>query len=299
MSITFGTPIAQGSGEALSAAINNQSIAVSVHVEGDSIFYRVGTVDKKNRTLRLGDNKFLTAGAFPTIAINNNNVVVCVFERNNKDVFSVAGTIESGTIKFGPETRYDSGKRPGVGITDNGLALEVHMSESGAGVYCRVGPFDRSKRTIKWGGSSKYDTGQVPQVALSGAAAAEVHRSETSSYNLYYNLGTLGANSHSLAGGIQYYDTRNGGGSGDATPSPSIAITSSQIAIEVHDLGEGDSQLSYFFGRVDGKEIGWPETPTPIQNVFGSAPSVAANNDGVALVAYTRGRVLNYLVGTF
>jgi hypothetical protein len=238
------------------------------------------------------------AGEYPSVAINNNNVVVCVFERNGKDVYSVAGPVNGNTIQFGPETRYDSGKRPGVGVNDNGSALEVHMSESGAGVYCRVGSFDHSTRTVKWGGSSKYDTGQVPKVALNGSAAVEVHRSETSSYDLYYNLGTVDNRSHRLGGGIQYYDVRKGGGSDDATPSPSIALTNDQIAIGFQDQGEGDSKLSYFFGRVDGPKIGWPETPTFIPE-FGSAPNVAVNNGGVVLVTYTRSNVLNYLVGTF
>ncbi len=299
MAITFGTPLSQGRGDSPSIAVNDPSTVVAAHVEGGSIHYQVGTVDKKSRTLRLGGDKFLATGESPTIAINNNNLVVCVFERDGKSVYSMAGPVEGDSIRFGPETRYDSGKRPGVGINDSGSALEVHMSESGAGVYCRVGPYDRSKGIIAWGGSSKYDSGQVPKVALNGAAASEVHRSETSSYDLYYNLGTVQPKSHNLAGGIQYYDTRTGGGSDDATPSPSIALTSRQIAIEVHDLGEADSQLSYFFGSVNGNRIGWPVTPTPIRDVFGSAPVVAANNNGVTVVTYTRRGVLNYLVGTF
>jgi len=300
MAITFGTPLPQGRGEAPSVAVNDQSIVVSVHVEGGSIRYQVGRVDKQSRTLRLGSVKTLGAGEYPSIAINNNNLVVCVFERDGKSVYSVAGPVDGDTIRFGTEVRYDSGKRPGVGINDNGSALEVHMSESGgAGVYCRVGPYDRSKGNIIWGGSSKYDTGQIPKVALDGTGAAEVHRSESSNHDLYYNLGVLQNRSHNLGGGIQYYDTRKDGGSDDATPAPSVALTSSQIAIEVHDVGEGDSQLSYFFGKVNGDRIGWPETPTAISKVFGSAPVVAANDNGVVVVTYTRSNVLNYLVGTF
>ena len=298
MAITFGTPLSQGTGDSPSIAVNDQSIAVTVHAEGGSIVYRVGTVDKKNRTLHLGESKRLVAGEYPTVAINNNNVVACVFERNGKDVYSVAGTISGNTIQFGPETRYDDGKRPSVGINDNGRALEVHMSEDGAGVYCRVGPYDHTTRTIKLGGSSKYDTGQVPKVALNGTAAVEVHRSETSKYNLYYNLGMVENSSHNLDGGTKYYDVRKGGASDDATPSPSIALTKDQIAIGFQDQGEGDSKLSYFFGRVAGKTIGWPETPTFLSQ-FGTAPNVAVNNNGVAIVTYTQNRVLQYLVGTF
>jgi len=299
MAITFGKPLSQGTGDSPSIAVNDQLIAVSVHVEGGSIVYRVGTVDKKNKTLQLGDKRPLAAGAYPFIAINNNNLVVCVFERNNEDVYSVAGTLNGNSIEFGPEKKYDSGKRPSVGVNDDGRALEVHMSESGAGVYCRVGPFDHSTRTIKFGGSSKYDTGQVPKVALNGTAAVEVHRSESSTYNLHYNLGTVQGSSHELEGGILYYDVRKGGASSDATPSPSVALTNNQIAIGFQDQGEGDSQLSYFFGRVSGNKIGWPETPTPIDKVFGTAPNVAVNNGGVAVVTFTRNRVLQYLVGTF
>jgi hypothetical protein len=55
MAITFGTPLSQGTGNSPSIAVNDQSIAVSVHVEGGSIVYRFGTVDKKNRTLHLGE----------------------------------------------------------------------------------------------------------------------------------------------------------------------------------------------------------------------------------------------------
>jgi hypothetical protein len=300
MAITFGKPLSQGTGDSPSIAVNDQSVAVSVHVEGGSIVYQVGSVDKNSRTLRLADKRPLVAGAYPFIAINNNNLVVCVFERNDKEVYSVAGTLNGNTIEFGPETKYDSGKRPSVGVNDQGSALEVHMSESGgAGVYCRVGPFDHSSRTIKWGGSSKYDTGQVPKVALNGTAAAEVHRSGGSKYDLYYNLGTLGDRSHNLAGGVMYYDVRKGGASDNATPSPSVALTDNQIAIGFQDEGEGDSQLSYFFGRVDGKKIGWPETPTVLPGEFGTAPNVAANNKGIVVLTYTRNRALQYLVGTF
>lgn len=301
MTITFGTPLSQGSGDAPSIAVNDQSLVVSVHVEMGTVVYRVGRVDKSRRTLSLGPSMTLAAGGTnPTIAINNNNLAVCVFERSDKHIYSVAGEVfaNPGTIDFGPETRYDTGRRPGVAVRDDGTALEVHMSESGAGVYCHTGPFDHSSKTIKWGGSSKFDTGQVPKVALNGTVACSVHRSETSKYDLYYNVGDVGNRSHSFADGVQYYDTREGGGSDDSMPSPSIALTNSQIAIGFQDVGEGDSQLSYFLGRVDGDKIGWPKAPTFIEQ-FGLAPSVAANNQGVAVVTYTRGGTLTYLAGTF
>src|SRR4051794_32314467 len=102
MAITFGTPLSQGTGDSPSIAVNDQSTAVTVHAEGGSIVYRVGTVDKNSRTLRLGDRRPLAAGAYPCIAINNNNLVVCVFERNDKEVYSVAGTLNGTAIEFGP-----------------------------------------------------------------------------------------------------------------------------------------------------------------------------------------------------
>jgi len=90
MAITFGKPLSLGTGDSPSIAVNDQSIAVTVYTEGSSIVYRAGTVDKNGKTLHLADKKPLAAGAYPFIAINNNNLVVCVFERNDKEVYSIA-----------------------------------------------------------------------------------------------------------------------------------------------------------------------------------------------------------------
>jgi len=303
--ITFGKPpLSKGSGATPSIAINDQLIVVTVHLESGSIVYRVGSANKKSRTLRLNESRPLISGERPTVALNRNQVV-CSYGRGDS-IFSRAGTdidAEAGTIQWGPETKIDSGKTPSVALDQDGTALDVHRSESGIGVYCEVGPYDAAKKTINWPGSgSKYDTGELPRVALNGTVACEVHRSETARYDLYYNVGSVNPKNRScsLGGGNQYYDTRSGGADNGATPAPSVALTNNLIAIEVHDLGNGDSPLAYFFGTVDAKDqkIGWPKSPTPI-DVFGSAPSVAVNNGGVVTVAYTAGGVLTYLVGTF
>jgi hypothetical protein len=286
-----------GSGETPSIAINSQSTVVSVHVEKGAIVYRVGRVDKKTRTLKLGASKPLRGGERPTIALNRENLAVCVFEQERKSIFSVIGFVnpEAGTIGFGQDRNYDSGVTPSVALRDDGNALEVHKSQRADSLYCKVGPFDGAN--ISWGSSDGGDDGQEPRAALAGDVACEVHRSETSPADLYYNVGSINAEkrSCSLSGGTQYYTIPGGG-----TPSPALALTSNLIAIEVHNEGQGDTALSYFFGSVDaGKErIGWPDKPTAM-DVFGSSPSVAANNDDVVVVAYTRGGQLTYLVGTF
>jgi hypothetical protein len=295
--ITFGAPLTMGSGTTPSIAINNQSVVVSVHVESGAVVYRVGKVNKKNRTLQLGSSMPLTRGADkPTIALNNQNLAVCVYEQDRKSIYSVAGFVKAdGSIGFGQEKRYDSGVTPSVSLRDDGNALEVHKSESGNGLYCHTGPYTNGN--INWGDSYGGDNGQAPESALAGNVACEVHRSESSPSDLYYNVGTINTQkrSCSLSGGTFYYTVPNGSG-----PSPSLALTSNLIAVEVHDGGGGDTALSYFFGTVnpDKKKITWPDTPTAM-NVFGSTPSVAANNDDVVVVAYTRGGQLTYLVGTF
>lgn len=296
--ITFGTPLTMGSGDTPSIAINNQSIVVTVHVESGAVVYRVGRVDKKNRTLRLSASKPLTAGAErPTIALNNQNLAVSVYERDRKSIFSAPGFVnpDTNTIGFFAGKSYDSGVTPSVALRDDGNALEIHKSERADGLYCKVGPFKNG--SIDWGSSHGGDYGQAPKVALAGSVACEVHRSESSPADLYYNVGTIDAQkrSCSLSGGTFYYTVPNG-----SAPSPALALTSNLIAVEVHDGGGGDTALSYFFGTVnpDKKKITWPDTPTAM-NVFGSTPSVAANNDDVVVVAYTRGGQLTYLVGTF
>jgi hypothetical protein len=295
--ITFGTPLTMGSGVNPSIAINNQSIVVTVHVESGAVVYRVGRVNKKTRTLRLSASRPLTRAEQPAIALNNQNLAVCVYERDRKAIFSVAGFVkpDTDTIGFGQEKMYDSGVTPSVALRDDGNALEVHKSESGKGLYCHTGPF--SNGNINWGDSDGGDNGQAPAAALAGNVACEVHRSESSPSDLYYNVGTINTQkrSCSLSGGNFYYTVPNGSG-----PSPAVALTSNLIAVEVHDGGGGDTALSYFFGTVnpDKKKITWPDTPTAM-NVFGSTPSVAADNDDVVVVAYTRGGQLTYLVGTF
>ncbi len=304
MSITFGKPYSDGRGICPGVALSQGTLFVAVHTDSQSIKYRVGNVDRDTLTLRLGSIVPLPfiRGA-PSVAIRD-DVVVCVFE-HLESLYYLVGAVSGDNISFGGQRYYDQGLQPSIALgTEFPNMVEVHKSQITSGIYCRAGAIDIHKNIV-FGGSRKFDTGQVPKVALMGSTAVSVHRSEArgKQKNLYYNVGkVVDVLDCSFSDGVQYYDVSKSGGAASSKPSPAVALTNSLIAIEVHNIS-GDhtaTELSYFFGTVNPatKRIDWPEKPTSIGQA-GGPPSIAVNDSGLVVLAYTRNGELIYQAGRF
>ncbi len=142
-------------------------------------------------------------GVNPSIAVNNNNVVVQVHDNNAGKLYymlgqlTMSGSSPSGISWTSSSTEYDSGDNPTVVITDDNMVYELHSAlpdwtttEQVDGLWQRVGQiqFTSGKPTsITWldyfgQGSSTtpkdsyaFDRGNIPWIAcnqvLNGAAS--------------------------------------------------------------------------------------------------------------------------------
>jgi len=91
-------------------------------------------------------------GTSPSVALNNENVVVEVHKNANSDaLYYHVGKVEGDKIAFGGSHKYDSGVQPSVAITDSGLVVEAHKSENFNTLYYHIGRVDGDK--ITFGGS--------------------------------------------------------------------------------------------------------------------------------------------------
>ena len=92
-------------------------------------------------------------GRFPSITLNNNNIVVAV--RNSLLWFTLkyrVGVVSEGDIiHWGREESYGSGYFPRVSLNNNNMIVEVHASQYRRTVSYRVGKVDVDAKTIGWG----------------------------------------------------------------------------------------------------------------------------------------------------
>ncbi|MGF2038969.1 MAG: endonuclease/exonuclease/phosphatase family protein [Nostoc sp. CmiVER01] len=225
----------------------------------------------------VGDKNFGEAdvydtGTSPSVALNNQNVVVEVHKNAKSDaLYYHVGKVAGKNISFGGSQKYDSGVQPSVAITDGGLVVEVHKSENYDTLYYHIGRVNGDK--ITFGGSQKYDSGVQPSIAITNdGLVVEVHKSQSHD-TLWYHIGRVEGDKKISFGTSQKYD--------DGL-YPSVAITDDGLVVEVHQAKDSENfgTLHYHIGRVAGDKINWEKS---FQYDTGSRPSVAITNDGVVV----------------
>lgn len=244
--IQFGLALNYDSGRSCTATIN-ETTAIEVHNSEASsdMWYHVGKI--KGATIEWAKSTKYSNGYHPSIAINNQNIIVEVHETSNvltNSMYCKVGVLNGSTIEWGGDDKYDSGVQPNVAINDNGVVVEVHKSQGYNQLYYRVGKING--KSVSWSSSHNYDSGVTPAVTISNSGLViETHKSEGSD-KLYYKVGHINGNSINWGNSMQYQDGLN----------PSIAVTDDGRVIEVHE-SQGLTGLWQLSGTVSGNTINW------------------------------------------
>lgn len=271
----FGLAEKYDSGRSCSVA-NNTAIAVEVHNSEASsdMWYHVGNIN--GATVQWGGSKSYSNGYNPSIAINNNNIVVEVHETSNiitNSMYCKVGSVNGNSIDWGDDSKYDSGKQPSVAINDNGVVVEVHKSQGANTLWYRVGQINGKK--IDWGDSHKYDDGVNPSVSLNNnGVVVEVHKSQGGN-TLWYRVGQINGKSINWGGSHQYQDGI----------TPSVAITDDGTVIEIHE-SQGLTGLWQIAGQIIGDTINWGGSS---QFDSGSNPEVSVSSNGKVAIQVHEG----------
>ena len=249
----------------------------------------------------VGDKNFGKAavydtGTSPSIALNNENVVVEVHKSENHDtLWYRVGRVEGGRINWeknnGKEsTEYDKGVQPSVAITNDGLVIEVHKSQTEGEdtLWYHVGKVNGDK--ITFGKSHNYDKGVQPSVAITNdGLVIEVHKSQTEGEDtLWYRIGTVKDDTNT----IEWQDNKNNKNKKsteyDKGVQPSVAITNDGLVVEVHKSQNHDT-LWYHVGRVndDNTITGFNDKSKNYSN--GTVPKVACNG-ALAVETHNEGK---------
>lgn len=244
--IQFGLAEKYDTGRSCSVGTNTQ-LAIEVHNSEASsdMWYHIGKI--KGATVNWGGSHNYSNGYNPSIAINNNNIIVEVHETSNaftNSMYYKVGIINGDKIDWGDDDKYDSGRQPNVSVNDAGVVVEVHKSQSYDTLYYRVGQINGKK--IDWGDSHKYDDGVTPSVSINNnGVVVEVHKSQ--SYDkLWYRVGKITGKSIKWGDSHEY---QNG-------VDPSVGITNDGWVVEVHKSQSFDT-LYQIVGQINGNEIIW------------------------------------------
>ncbi|WP_020406289.1 hypothetical protein [Hahella ganghwensis] len=225
------------------------------------------------RNVAIGFSQTYGKGIYPSIATNKSEFVIDVHQSQvTETLWYQVGELIGGYTDFGESREYDTGRYPSVALDNNGLVVEVHESDGlSNNMWYHVGQLDQANKTINWGGSKKYDTGKFPRVAMNSAGTVvEVHESDGISSNMWYHVGRVNAGNKTIEWGSSHnYDTGQ---------TPSVAINSHGVVVEVHQSEGLSTDLWYHVGRVnaDSKTIEWGESQ---KYDSGSHPSIVLTDD--------------------
>ncbi|HMR74089.1 MAG TPA: hypothetical protein PKD61_03225, partial [Polyangiaceae bacterium] len=137
-------------------------------------------------------------GKNPSVALNAAGQVLEIHDSGAGDLWYWSGSLTAGAVRFARHSRYDTGKNPAVLLDDSGVVVEVHEHPSTPQLFYRVGRLT-SDQEVTWQDSAGKafpgnDGGQNPSLAwvVAGSALREVHKSQNSSQNWYWD-GALNA----------------------------------------------------------------------------------------------------------
>ncbi|MEH1842371.1 MAG: NUDIX hydrolase [Nostoc sp.] len=237
----------------------------------------------------VGDDNFgkgdrYDTGRSPDIALNNGNVVVEVHETQGlgSTLWYRVGDVKGKEIQWrnkDKSVKYDNGVQPSVAITDDGLVVEVHISQGLKNtLWYRLGTVKGD--TIDWKNNNKsaeYDSGVYPSVAMNNnGLVVEVHKSQGND-TLWYRVGRVKGNTIDWENNDKSIKIENDNG-----VRPSVSITDDGVVVMVH---EKDNTLWYRVGRVKNDGTIWVkgDQSKSVKYDNGVQPSVAVTNDGLVV----------------
>lgn len=272
---SFGIGLKYDNGTQPAVAINNNGKIVEVHKSQayNKLWYHTGQT--KQMDVIWSPSYQYDDGITPAVALNDQGLVVEVHQsQGSATLWYHVGQLSGDKVNWGGSNKYDTGITPAVALDKDGWCVEVHKSEYNSGLWYRVGQVCPGNQ-IFWGPSRKYDNGCLPKIALiNQGIIVEVHQSQGAA-TLWYHVGTIDKKNLMINWGPSFqYD--NGF-------QPSVALNDSGVVIETHS---GNNALYQRRGLINGYSVNWGESvmyEKPYMNTPFYAPSVAANNAGVAI----------------
>ena len=174
-------------------------------------------------------------GRYPSVTLNNSNIVVAV---HNSEVGSTlqcrVGVVSevdgSFSINWGKDGRYGAGFFPRVSMNNDGIVVEVHQSLMREVRY-RIGKVNEATKTIDWWQESQtIEKGYAPAVALTdnGHVVVVYENNKLTTYKTYYCLGIVDSDSKTINWTVRRKPFGNGG------QNLSISINNDGAIVEVH-----------------------------------------------------------------
>lgn len=267
-------------------AVNGNNHVVTLHAgettTSGTLNARIAEVDGVSLNFLDDPQGSFATGNNPSVALNNKDVVVAMYDKNNKLQYQT-GTL---TIDRSKEPHvYEIAWDPAVEIADDapasdpsialrsGVALEVH--QSGAGIYWRRGRLDDKTLTWQKNATLLDANGSTPSVAINnnGQAVAVFARGG----QLFYSVGTFEADSKTKGDPVTWTTATTAFATSGTNPS--VALTSdNDVFIVYTDSGK----LYQMVGTLSGTSITFNDIFGTRQTAYlydtqGTTPAVATN----------------------
>jgi hypothetical protein len=212
--ISFGKSQQYDKGTTPTVALNDHGVVVEMHQSNGastSLWYNVGQVNTSKKEIDFGKPWEYVNGVTPTVALNNNGLVVEVHQSNGPSFnlwYSVGQVNTSNkTISFGESQPYDVGTHPAITLSDDGRVIEVHRSQTFDTLWRRTGTVDTGSKLIVWDTASiLYGQGDTPSIGLSGANLIQVDQGANDA--LLYTATTLADHSNWMADNLSLLGSR-------------------------------------------------------------------------------------------
>jgi len=286
--VFFGLGTNYSGGAVPSVGLNRHGVVAEVHRQevGSKLFCSVGRLSQA--TIDWENAEEYGTGDLPRVALNGNNVVVAVHQPwqglGQALKFNV-GRVEGNRIQWITKVDdYDRGRRPGVALNDDGIALEVHQAWGKRDAWYSVWRVQGQQLTRLDKGP--YGWGYFPRVALNNKRqVVEVHYADT---DMWYRVGGIRANRLGFDGTFPL-------GKGI---HPSVALTDEGLVIVTFEGVRSTSRgwqrtrvLHQWTGQLAGNRIDW--AGVPVRYDAGDDTSVAAA--GTMSVEVHEGTILKTL----
>lgn len=204
------------------------------------LYYKVGVVDVDRKTIAFGDSKRYDNGVDPSVALNDDGVVVEVHQGDRGNIFNLyykVGEVNPSTkrIDFGGSEKYTTGRGPSVALNNHNVVVETHSGSLSSELWARAGVVDRGNSTISFGPGVKYTEGLTPSIAINDdGIVVETHNSLTDGW---YHTGVADGAGLSLSPARAY-------SSGAYTPG--VAINNEYQLLEMHATLAVDEDVDFY-----------------------------------------------------
>ncbi len=160
-------------------ALSNGNLVIETHQKGfglgrQQLVYSTGNISGSTIVFLKQDQDY-GRGREPAITVVEQDGATTVVEVHMSEgvletLWAQVGDVQSdGSIDWGGDIEYDTGKHASIAMTDDGYLVAVHRSDGAyAKLWYRIGQLDRSAKQVKWitQQAIAYSTGEYPYVSL-------------------------------------------------------------------------------------------------------------------------------------